>query len=110
MKALALIGQIRSGDEYLVGGLAVVAGLAAFVIAIGPWSGPYRLRTVARIDSHYGRFAARLLWAGLGIVSLASGLAILSGLRPSYAIRSKAVSMRQRIADSWAIGTDRSNV
>ena len=93
----------RSGDEWLVGVVALALGVIGLAVAAGPWVGPYRLRTVARLQHRFGRSAGRLFWATLGLVGLILGLLILSGLRPAY-----ATSHRWGDGNEWsprAIGT-----
>ena len=75
-----------SYDEPLVGSVALIFAVVAAAISAGPWSGPYQLRTVAAIHRRYGKSAARFLWLGVAITSFTAGTAILSGVRPSYAI------------------------
>jgi len=73
-------------DEVLVGSLALVFSLIAFSIGLGPWLAPYRLRTFHWIDERYGKAAARTVWIIISLALLASGLAILAGTRPRYAL------------------------
>jgi hypothetical protein len=72
-------------DEPLVGSLAIVVALVAAAIAVGPWTEPYRLRTFSAICRRFGKPVARGVWIAIAIALLTSGLAILNGLRPSYA-------------------------
>ncbi len=74
-----------SYEESLVGSLAVILSIIAAVIAIGPWSQPYRLRTIAAVKARFGKPAARAVWLLIAVASLVAGLAILSGVRPPYA-------------------------
>ncbi|TWU20184.1 hypothetical protein Pla52o_46990 [Novipirellula galeiformis] len=73
-----------SYDEPLVGSLAVVFAVASSVVAVGPWAGPYRLRSIAAVEHRFGKLAARCLWLAVAIAAFAAGIAILSGVRPSY--------------------------
>jgi hypothetical protein len=74
-----------SYDEAFVGVLAIVIAVIAAVIAVGPWSQPYDLRTMSLITRRYGKPVARGLWVAIAVALLSAGSAILSGLRPSYA-------------------------
>ena len=75
-----------SYDEPLVGSLSIVFAVAAAAIAIGPWSRPYELRTIAAFRHRFGMMAARGAWVALAIAFLSVGTAILNGIRPSYAV------------------------
>ena len=83
-------------DEPLVGSLAVIVAIAAAAIAIGPWSQPYRLRTFSAICRRFGKPVARGIWIAIAVALLTSGLAILSGLRPSYAVPSHRADLDPR--------------
>lgn len=74
-----------SHDEALVGTVALlVAGLSIF-FAVGPWSLPYELRSIAGVEAKFGKQAARCVWLLIAILSGVSSIAILSDVRPSYA-------------------------
>ncbi len=72
-------------DEPLVGSLAIILAIIAAVIAVGPWASPYRLRTFSAITQRFGKPVARGVWVAIAVASLTAGLAILTGMRPSYA-------------------------
>ncbi|MEM8910860.1 MAG: hypothetical protein AAGC97_03755 [Planctomycetota bacterium] len=72
-------------DDMFVGLVALFLGLLAISFATGPWLAPYQLRTIAKIHARYGKHTARVAWLLIAILSGCSGLAILSGLRPTYA-------------------------
>ncbi|MFK8111399.1 MAG: hypothetical protein AB8B91_04335 [Rubripirellula sp.] len=74
-----------SYDETLVGCLAIIISIIAAAIAVGPWTEPYRLRSMATITEKFGKPVARGLWVAIAVALLTAGSAILSGLRPSYA-------------------------
>ncbi|TWU40829.1 hypothetical protein [Novipirellula artificiosorum] len=82
-------------DDTLVGAVAVVFAVLSFTIAIGPWSSPYRLRTILAVSDRFGKPAARGVWLAVAIASLMAGIAILSGVRPSYAEPAGSHSMRR---------------
>ncbi|MCC9604091.1 hypothetical protein LOC67_26355 [Stieleria sp. JC731] len=72
-------------NDLFVSCLAMLGSASAFAIAVGPWQEPYRLRTIARIVDRYGMTTARVVWVSIAIVSLIAGVAIASGIRPTYA-------------------------
>ncbi|MCC9644940.1 hypothetical protein LOC71_21905 [Rhodopirellula sp. JC740] len=72
-------------DDTLVGGVALCIAAICTAIAIGPWTAPYQVRSIASIQKHYGAVAARGAWLLIAILSAISGVAILNGIRPSYA-------------------------
>jgi hypothetical protein len=72
-------------DETLVGILAILIALASMAIAVGPWHRPYQLKNFAAICDRYGKPVARSIWLAIALAAFGSGLAILSGIRPSYA-------------------------
>lgn len=72
-------------DEILVGSLALVFAVVSFSIGVGPWSAPYQLRTFQAVAKRYGKSAARLIWILISVGLLVIGVAVLLGLRPSYA-------------------------
>ena len=75
-----------SYDEPLVGALAIVIAIIAGAISAGPWESPYQLRTFAAITRRYGKHVARGVWMAIAVASFAAGLAIINGVRPSYAV------------------------
>ncbi len=75
-----------SHDETLVGSIALIVATVSLAIAVGPWNAPYQLRTVSSVSRRFGKPAARGLWMVIALASMTAGLAILSGLRPSYAV------------------------
>jgi hypothetical protein len=72
-------------NDWLVAGIAFTGSLMALAVSIGPWSSPYRLRTIAAVVDRYGKSAARVFWLVIAIVSMLAGIAIVTGIRPSYA-------------------------
>ena len=75
-----------SPDEILVGSIAVVIAVLSMAIALGPWIGPYQLKTISAVSRRFGKPVARGVWIAIALASFAAGLAILSGLRPHYAV------------------------
>lgn len=75
-------------DEPLVAAVAIMLATIAVAIAIGPWNGPYQLRTIDAIKHRFGMSAARAVWVAVALTMFATGLAIISGVRPTYAIPS----------------------
>ncbi|MEM9364832.1 MAG: hypothetical protein AAGD07_02475 [Planctomycetota bacterium] len=84
-----------SHDEALVGVLAMMTALLSGSVCIGPWSGPYRLRTIASIETRFGKPYARACWGLIAIVAATCGVSILSGLRPSYAAPQSDVAIHR---------------
>jgi hypothetical protein len=78
-------------DELLVGMLALLLSAVASAIAMGPWRFPYELTTVSAVQRRFGKLAARLMWAAIAITCLLSGIAILSGFRPPYAVPDRQI-------------------
>ena len=72
-------------DEILVGSLALFFSVVSFLIGVGPWSAPYQLRTIQSVAKRYGKTAARVVWVVISLAFLVVGMAVLLGLRPSYA-------------------------
>jgi len=73
-------------DEPLVGSLAVFFAILSAFVAVGPWQEPYQLRTIAAVKRRFGKLAARGVWVAIALALLTAGMAILSGVRPSYAV------------------------
>jgi hypothetical protein len=73
-----------SYDETFVGSLAIIMAIVAAAIAVGPWNRPYRLRSFSAISQRFGKSVARGVWVAIAVAALTAGLAILTGLRPSY--------------------------
>jgi hypothetical protein len=80
-----LMGFEQMNDELLVG--AVAMGIAALftLFSLGPWQFPYRMLSVAAIESRFGKKAARSFWLLIALLIGVVGLSILSGARPGYA-------------------------
>jgi hypothetical protein len=74
-------------DEILVGSLALVFAVVSFSIGVGPWSAPYQLRTFQAVANRRGKTTARVVWVMISLALLVVGVAVLLGLRPSYANR-----------------------
>ncbi|MEO1527916.1 MAG: hypothetical protein AAFX06_20990 [Planctomycetota bacterium] len=72
-------------NDLFVAGVAFVGGGLSLAISVGPWPAPYELRTMAAIRDRYGMAAARATWMLIALASILAGVAIATGLRPSYA-------------------------
>jgi hypothetical protein len=79
-------------DDSFVGSLAILVAIGAAAIGVGPWAEPYRLRSFAAICERFGKPVARGVWVAIALALLSSGYAILSGLRPGYALPASSVS------------------
>jgi len=82
-------------DEFFIGCLALMVATIAIAIALGPWTRPYRIGSVARVENRFGKPAARSVWLIVAIIAAASGSAILTGLRPGYAAPTNQEEMPQ---------------
>ena len=72
-------------NDWFVASVALIAAVVSFAIGVGQWQQPYRLRSIALVVERYGTTAGRLVWIAVAIVSFVAGVAIASGIRPSYA-------------------------
>ena len=72
-------------NDVLVGAIALLVSLLAMGAAMGPWMKPYQLRTISAIAQRYGKPTARAVWLAIAVASFSAGVAILNGVRPSYA-------------------------
>ena len=84
-----------SYDESLVGAISILFAVTAAAVAIGPWSSPYQLRSIAMVKQRFGKSAARGVWVAVSIGLLTAGVVILSGIRPSYAVPERQVDMHR---------------
>lgn len=84
-----------SYDEPLVGSLAIIFAIVAVTVALGPWHGPYRLRSFSAVVRRFGKPAARGLWMAIAIALMSAGIAIISGFRPSYATPTQQSSLER---------------
>lgn len=69
--------------DKLVGGIAIVLGALALLTAIFNWDACFQILKIRWLDSRWGRGAARLLYAALGIALIALGCAIAMGFGPN---------------------------
>ncbi|MCA9136988.1 MAG: hypothetical protein KDB00_09515 [Planctomycetales bacterium] len=76
---------MNSYNDWFVATVALIGSAAALAAGLGPWENPYRLRTIAGVVDRYGMVVARAVWIVVAIISLIAGIAIASGVRPSYA-------------------------
>lgn len=84
-----------SYSEPLVGLVAIILALAATAVSLGPWPSPYRLRSIAAVRRRFGMTAARFVWLIVALASLSAGLAILAGVRPSYAVPAQRSELKR---------------
>jgi small neutral amino acid transporter SnatA (MarC family) len=66
-------------QDILMAAIALVLALLAFKAALGNRDHYYRLPKVRWIDERWGRRAARVWYAVMGLLLTALGVAILSG-------------------------------
>lgn len=78
-----------NSDEILVGSLALAFAMVCFSIGVGPWKAPYQLRTFQAVTKRHGKTTARVVWVLISLAFLVVGVAVLLGLRPTYANLSK---------------------
>lgn len=76
---------MNSYNDMLVASIALIGSVFALAISLGPWTTPYRLRSISHVVNRYGMPAARCVWVVIALVSLFAGVAIASGLRPGFA-------------------------
>jgi hypothetical protein len=67
--------------DLLVGGLSTVLGAVGLAAAAGNWNWFYQLRIAQWMETNWGRGSARAYYAILGLLLIALGLAIMSGMR-----------------------------
>ncbi len=79
-------------DEPFVATVALGLAIIAAAVAVGPWKQPYQLRTIAAVSHRFGKSVARVVWVVVAVTMFATGLAIIHGVRPTYAVRSPDVS------------------
>ncbi|MDA8746550.1 hypothetical protein N9N28_18170 [Rubripirellula amarantea] len=72
-------------DDALVGSIAIVLAIISFAFAIGPWQRPYELRSISAVRERFGKPIARGVWVAIALATFSAGLAIINGIRPSYA-------------------------
>jgi hypothetical protein len=82
-------------EQFLVGGLAIGLAVIALASAIGPWSWPYRSRSMKAVCERHGKGVARLIWLLIAVITGASGVSILSEVRPGYAAPILREELRQ---------------
>lgn len=70
--------------DFVVAAVAILGGLIALAVGIGPWDRAYQLRSIARVADRFGMRAARVVWLLIALASLVAGIAIAGGIRPSY--------------------------
>ena len=80
MNWLEGIQQLEPQDVF-VGLVSAVLGLLALVAAMFRWQAPYQLRLVKQVEQRWGRAAAQLMLATVGIVLIGLGIAIALGFR-----------------------------
>ncbi len=75
---------MNSYNDMLVASVALIGSFLALAISLGPWTTPYRLRSISHVVNRYGMTAARSVWIVIALVSLLVGVAIASGFRPGF--------------------------
>jgi len=69
----------------LVAGVSMALSMIAAVAGIGSWRLPYQLRLARVLHDRYGMVAARAFYMVLALLLGALAVAIVLGVRPSYA-------------------------
>lgn len=72
-------------DQILVAAVAAALGCLAFLAALQLWLPPYRLRSIAAVETRWGRPAARGLLLLISLLLFALAAVIAVDLRPAYA-------------------------
>lgn len=73
------VRQVMNRQDLVMAAVALSLAVLAFVAALGNRDEFYRLPKVRWIDQRWGRIAARVWYAAIGMLLAATGLAILSG-------------------------------
>lgn len=62
------------GMHYLIQGIFVLVGLTALIVAIGNWDWFFKAQNAQFIVSNVGRTKARLFYAAIGLLMIATGV------------------------------------
>ncbi|WP_145092713.1 hypothetical protein [Rosistilla carotiformis] len=73
-------------DQIFVGSTTIVLSIVTFVAALGLWPAAYELTLAKKLRQRFGERGARGFYLALSLVMLVLGVAILCGVRPSFAI------------------------
>lgn len=77
---------MNGASEWLVGGLAIALAVWIGSSTLLQSPGFYRLRRVAEIRTRYGNRNASMILLGISAMLLGTGIMILGGIRPGYAM------------------------
>lgn len=77
---------MNDASEWLVGGVAIALGLWIGISTVRQSPGFYRLRRVAEIRTRFGNRNATVILLGIAVMLLGTGMMILGGVRPGYAM------------------------
>jgi hypothetical protein len=69
-----------SGEQLFVGGVSILLGILGLVAAIHNHDWYYQLPKTRWVEARWGRVAARLAYATLGIALVVLGVVIVLGL------------------------------
>ena len=70
-------------EEIFVGAVAIALGSVGVIAAVGNWEVCYRLDKIRWLESLCGRWCSRALYAVIGSILIALGLAIACGYGPN---------------------------
>jgi hypothetical protein len=77
---------MNDASEWLVGGVAIALALWIGISTVLQSPGFYRLRRVAEIRDRFGNRNAAVILLGVAALLLGTGMMILGGIRPGYAM------------------------
>ncbi len=69
--------------DILIGAVAIALGLLPLWAAVTNWQAAYKLPSARRIETRFGRRAARIFYAALGTLLVVLGVLIASGFGPN---------------------------
>ncbi len=75
-------------DQIIVAAVAAAVGSLATLAALQVWTAPYRLRSIAALESRFGRNAARWFLVLIALLLFGIAYAVAIDLRPGYATMS----------------------
>jgi len=87
---------MNDASEWLVGGVAIALALWIGISTLRQSPSFYRLRRVTELRDRFGNRGAVMILLGVAALLLGTGLMILGGFRPGYAMSSDPAAPRDR--------------